>query len=287
MEYFSSPDFRMKMALAQVPFWAKSKVPIKRPEMGKRSAFITLAGIALDRSKPSRLHRQLYAQLSEAILTRRLVPGTRLPPTRALAAELGVSRNTVVNAFEQLLAEGYIEGKVGSGTYVSSSLPDEILRLRAKSAPSQHAVQSHLVLSGRGSLIAATPVSPWRDEGRPRAFRPGVPALDAFPFETWARLAHRRWRILPRELLTYGDAAGYPPLREAIASYLGASRGVRCESQQVIVVSGSQQGLDLADACCWIREMPCGLKTPATVVPGACCSARERGLSRCRSMRKG
>ncbi len=214
--------------------------------MGKRSAFITLAGIDLARSKSLRLHRQLYVQLSEAILSRRLVPGTRLPPTRALAAELGVSRNTVVNAFEQLLAEGYIEGKVGSGTFVSLALPDEILRGRAKQAPLHHTVPPHPVLSRRGSLIAATSVTASGDAGRPRAFRPGVPALDAFPFETWVRLANKRWRILPREFLTYRDAAGYPPLREAIAAYLGASRGVRCEPAQVIVVSGSQQGLDLA-----------------------------------------
>ncbi|MBI5030914.1 MAG: PLP-dependent aminotransferase family protein [Chloroflexi bacterium] len=214
--------------------------------MPKRSSFLTLAAIDLDRSEPTALHRQLYYRLSNAILTRRLVPGTRLPPTRALAAELGVARNTVVNAFEQLLAEGYIEGKVGSGTYVSHALPDDVLQTRAKSSPPTRAISSSAALSKRGAIIASAPAKQWQDSGRPRAFRPGIPALDEFPFETWRQLANKRWRTLARDSLSYGEPEGYRPLRQAIVAYLGQSRGVRCEPEQVIVVAGSQQALDLA-----------------------------------------
>ena len=214
--------------------------------MPKRSSFITLAAIDLDRSAPTALHRQLYYRLSHAILTRRLVPGTRLPPTRALAAELGVARNTVVNAFEQLLAEGYIEGKVGSGTYVSHALPDDMLQTRAKTSPPTRTLSSSAPLSKRGTIIAATPAKQWQDSGRPRAFRPGIPAIDEFPFEVWRQLANKRWRTLARDYLSYGEPEGYPPLRQAIAAYLGQARGVRCEPDQVIIVAGSQQALDLA-----------------------------------------
>lgn len=214
--------------------------------MAKRSSFLTLAAIDLDRSEPTALHRQLYYRLSIAILTRRLMPGTRLPPTRALAAELGVARNTVVNAFEQLLAEGYIEGKVGSGTYVSHALPDDVLQTRAKTNLPTRVKSTSATLSKRGAIIAAAPTTQWQDSGRPRAFRPGIPALDEFPFEVWRQLANKRWRTLARDLLSYGEPEGYPPLRQAIAAYLGQSRGVRCEPEQVIVVAGSQQALDLA-----------------------------------------
>jgi GntR family transcriptional regulator / MocR family aminotransferase len=214
--------------------------------VAKGPAFFTLAAVDLDRSKPTALHRQLYYRLRDAILTRRLVPGVRLPPTRALATELGVSRNTVVTAYEQLLAEGYIEGKVGSGTYVSRALPDEILQLRAKNhLPIRAKSAMAAVLSKRGTSIASTPAEQWQDSGRPRAFRPGVPAVDEFPLEAWRRLANKRWRTLPRAELAYGKPEGYLPLRQAIAAYLGAARGVRCEPEQVIVVTGSQQALDL------------------------------------------
>jgi GntR family transcriptional regulator/MocR family aminotransferase len=214
--------------------------------MAKRSSFLTLAAIDLDRGKSIPLHRQLYYRLSNAILTRRLAPGMRLPPTRALAAELGVSRNTVVNTFEQLLAEGYIEGKVGSGTFVSRALPDHVLQVRAKSDAPARAMPASVALSKRGAIIAAAPASHWQDFGGPRAFRTGVPALDEFPFGVWRQLANKCWRTLSREALAYGEPAGYQPLRQAIAAYLGASRGVRCDPDQVIVVAGSQQALDLA-----------------------------------------
>ena len=201
--------------------------------------------ILLDSDSAIPLHRQLYEGLRGAILAGRLVAGTRLPATRVLARELCVSRNTVMNAFEQLLAEGYVEGQTGSGTYVSHVLPDDLLRVPERPA-SQSPAGLNRRLSRRGALLAATPVTIARDQGLPRAFRPGLPTFETFPFDIWTRLVARHWKRPPPELLSYGEPAGYRPLREAIAAYLRAARGVQCATEQVIVVAGSQQGLDLA-----------------------------------------
>jgi GntR family transcriptional regulator/MocR family aminotransferase len=204
-----------------------------------------LPALRLDPSLAAPLHHQLYAGIRSAILAGQLVANTRLPSTRALARELGVARNTVLNAFEQLLAEGYLEGRTGSGTYVNPVLPDDMLHVQNDAfAPRPH--PHGRILSRRGALLAATPASISRDTGSSRAFRPGLPAFDTFPFDVWARLMARHWRQPVPELLSYGHPAGYQPLREAIAAYLRAARGVRCEPDQVIVVAGSQQGLDLA-----------------------------------------
>jgi GntR family transcriptional regulator/MocR family aminotransferase len=200
--------------------------------------------ITLDNHAPTPLYQQLYDGLREAILRGQIRAGTRLPATRTLAAELLVSRNTVVNAFDQLLAEGYLEGRVGDGTYVSRALPEEVLQVRAH-APAAPQLRGNRALSKRGALLATTPVRVPR-RGGARAFRHGLVALDAFPYEEWARLTARMWRAPPPELLGYSDPAGYRPLREAIAAYLGAARGVRCTAEQVVITAGSQQALDLA-----------------------------------------
>ncbi|MBS1968488.1 MAG: PLP-dependent aminotransferase family protein, partial [Chloroflexi bacterium SZAS-1] len=191
------------------------------------------------------LHRQLYNALREAILGGRLAGGMRLPATRALAAELAISRNTVLEAYAQLLAEGYITGRVGAGTYVARALPDELLSVPPRGAVlSQPAAAEHQ-LSQRGTRL--TTALPHVANPTPLiSFRPGQPAFDAFPFDIWRRLLDRRWRRPPRELLNYGDPAGWRPLREAIAAYLRDARAVHCDAQQVLIVSGSQQALDLA-----------------------------------------
>src|SRR5215207_5135856 len=201
--------------------------------------------LLLDTSSAVPLHRQLYEGLRGAILAGRLSAGTRLPATRALARELRISRNTVLNAFEQLLAEGYVEGQTGSGTYVGHVLPDDLLHV-SPSPIAQPLAPANRRLSRRGALLATTPVSVARDQGLPRAFRPGLPAFDTFPFDIWTRLVARHWKRPPPELLSYGDPAGYLPLREVFAAYLHAARGVQCTTDQVIIVAGSQQGLDLA-----------------------------------------
>jgi GntR family transcriptional regulator/MocR family aminotransferase len=213
--------------------------------MSKYSIAVPFTTVALDPALPEPLYRQLYRWLRGAILSGQLRPGTRLQSTRELAAELGVSRNTVMNAFEQLLAEGYLEGQIGSGTYVSRALPDEMLKVSAPRTRATSLSRKGRTLSERGAELANVALTTSRNIASVRPFRAGTPALDAFPSELWSRLLARRWRNPPRELLGYSHPAGYQPLREAIATYLGAARAVRCDAEQVIIVAGAQQALDL------------------------------------------
>jgi GntR family transcriptional regulator/MocR family aminotransferase len=213
--------------------------------MTRRSA-AAFAFVELDRESPVPLYQQLYAAFRGAILAGRLPPGTILPSTRSIADDLRVSRNTGARAFEQLLAEGYVVGRVGSGTYVAEDLPEECLATRAgseaRSAPESAAPR----LSVRGERLASAMQVLSAAPGAGYPFRAGTPALDAFPYEVWSRLVAKRRNLPPREVLGWGDPAGYEPLRAAIADYLGAARGVRCDAEQVIVVAGSQQAIDVA-----------------------------------------
>lgn len=212
--------------------------------MAKRAVEVP-AWVVVDRGSGEPFYRQLYEGVRAGILSGRLPARTRLPSTRAVAAELGVSRTTVVAAFQQLLAEGYLQGRTGSGTFVAPSLPDELLGVQAEARGTEDQVRSGRGLSRRGEAMAATPVSAARDRGLPGAFRPGVPAYDEFPSGVWRRLVSRAWRGNAAGLLGYGDPAGYGPLRREISAHLGPARAVRCSPERVIVVSGSQQALDL------------------------------------------
>ncbi|QBD74895.1 PLP-dependent aminotransferase family protein [Ktedonosporobacter rubrisoli] len=199
--------------------------------------------IALDGRDSLPLFRQLYAALRSAILAGQLEGGTRLPPTRRLAEELGVSRKTVVNAFEQLIAEGYLEGKIGSGTYVADVLPEDVLQVgRASKVIPTSSAQPEL--SKWGASLALREDRHFAGP-RMRAFQLGIPALAEFPTDLWARLAAQAWRTARPELLTYGEAQGYWPLRQAIASYLKTVRGMNCEPAQVLVMTGMRQTVAL------------------------------------------
>jgi GntR family transcriptional regulator/MocR family aminotransferase len=230
--------------------------------MAKYSSSIPNGLITLDAGCATPLYRQLYNSLRKAILTGQLAPGTRLQSSREIAKELSISRNTVVNAFEQLLAEGYLEGQVGSGTYVSRALPEELLNVKTlmrSAASARHGKGPGL--SERGKIFATFAQSVPRAPERVRPFQSGVPALDSFPFEVWSKLAARHWRRPANSLLGYGEPQGHAPLRRAIASYLGVARAVRCTPEQVIVVDGAQMAFDLiarvlldpGDAA-WIEE---------------------------------
>jgi GntR family transcriptional regulator / MocR family aminotransferase len=214
--------------------------------MKRHSSALPNAVVVLDVSSSRPLHAQVYEQLRGAVLSGRLAPGSRLPSTRDLARDLGVARITVLNAFDQLTAEGYLVGRVGDGTYVSAEIPDDLFRVeRRQRAPERKAAAAES-LSARGRRIAVTSVGPGDYRGKPRPFRTSTPALDAFPYQLWSRLLARRWRRSGRELLTYGDPAGYRPLREAIATYLGAARGVRCDADRIVLTNGSLHAIDIA-----------------------------------------
>ena len=188
--------------------------------------------------------RWLYAALRAEIVEGRLRPGARLPATRELAMHYGLSRGTIVNGFEQLKAEGYLEGNVGSGTYVSRVLPEELLEVaraaRAKTPARRPAERRISEYARRVELFPNLEVRPTR------AFRANLPALDLFPTALWAQVASRRLRRVSMNALLSCDAMGYMPLREAVSDYLGTSRGVRCVPEQVAIVSGVQEALDLA-----------------------------------------
>jgi GntR family transcriptional regulator/MocR family aminotransferase len=196
--------------------------------------------IALDRRRSRALHRQVYDGYRAAIVEGRLRPGQRLPSTRSLAQELGISRMPVVIAFEQLVAEGYLRSQVGAGTFVSPALSGGAAAVRRSRAPGSPSPGARRL--PRDLLPASA--EPWLEISGP--FRAAQPALDQFPAEVWARLVARRVRALPRRQMMYGDAMGHAPLREALADHLRTARSVRCTADQIMIVSGSQQALALA-----------------------------------------
>ena len=209
--------------------------------------------ITLDSNDVLPLHRQLYEELRRLILSGRLVPGQRLPSTRGLAKSLLISRATVTQSYDQLLSEGYLQTIIGSGTYVCDRLPDDLLaaavpKVTAAEVPAKPSVQ----LSAYGANLLTTDYLTQTGDTNSSnqkaliSFKYGLPALDEIPLKQWRQLLSRRCRITNREMFEYAsDSQGYQPLREAIARYLVQSRAVQCEANQVIIVSGSQQALDL------------------------------------------
>jgi GntR family transcriptional regulator / MocR family aminotransferase len=251
----------------------------------KRAPSSVLAVIAVERTAATPLYRQIYDGYRDAIVERRLRAGERLPSTRLLAAELRISRMPVLIAFEQLLAEGYFESRVGAGTFVAGSLPGERLARDAHAAARQPGT-ARPPRSARPPGPEARPISS-RSEALPRpeaqpwlrglgAFRVSQPALDHLPMRTWSRLVSRHVRGANAALLSYGSAMGHEPFREAVAAYLRTARAVRCEREQIMAVSGSQQALDLAarvllDPGCevWVEEPGYGGARAALSMAGA------------------
>ncbi|WP_234394875.1 aminotransferase-like domain-containing protein [Acetobacter papayae] len=192
------------------------------------------------------VYARLYAQLREAILTGRVEAGTRLPASRVLAAELGLSRNTVVAAYTRLADEGYAHARGGAGVYVASVLPEDAafppLEARTDAVPDEGA-GAPPVLSARGRQLAAMGLE--GGSASPVPFVADVPAFDVFPLDSWVRLMARSWRQVQPDMLGYAPAAGHAPLREVIAQNLRATRFLRAAGSDVIMTSGSQQSLDL------------------------------------------
>lgn len=186
------------------------------------------------------LREQLVRFFRKGIADGTLQPGIRLPASRMLAQELGLSRITVSGAYEQLVAEGFLEARRGAGTYVAAWIAGQ---KPLSSAPSSRERQRAPVsirarrLAGVDSMSMARAAWP---------LTPGLPALDAFPYALWGRLEGRFWRRRPTPDLSYGDPQGFLPLREALAEYLGAARGVVCNAHQVIIAPGAQAAVSIA-----------------------------------------
>jgi GntR family transcriptional regulator/MocR family aminotransferase len=212
--------------------------------------------ISVDRRARKPLHQQIYDSFRHRIIQRELRAGELIPSSRRLARELRVSRLPVLNAYAQLLAEGYFESRVGAGTFIATSLPAPHQSLGAATVRSEHA-------SGRISSRAAA-MPPYQRPvwaGSLGPFQIGQPDLHSFPMDIWSRLIARYSRRVQVKGLQYGDPMGLPELRETIAAYLRTARGVRCEAGQIMIVSGSQQALDLTTrvivdpgAAVWVEE---------------------------------
>jgi GntR family transcriptional regulator/MocR family aminotransferase len=215
-------------------------------DMKSRQSWADLYAFEVTRENDTPLFRQLYLQLRAAILSRRLRPGTKLPSTRVLAAQLGVSRSAVVAAYEQLLAEGYTSGRHGSGTYISPDLPEPIegnpQRRKKAAAPSpSKAVQ----MPPLGDFVDVTVQS---DQ---RPFNLGRTLIDDRTLELWRKLSARTFRSLDANHFGYSDPRGTIELRKAICDYLQAARAVKCDPEQIVVTAGTQQAIDIV-----IRILP-------------------------------
>lgn len=201
-----------------------------------------LWSISIDRASPMPLSRQLADGLRRSVTEGRLGSGARLPSTRVLAAELGIARSTVVTVFEQLVAEGFVTARAGSGYFVAALSNDVHPGDGARSAHLTSAAPRRL--SRHAALMGDLP--PPLPRGSPRPFELGCAEIDGRFMTTWKRLASRALSGRSRLPWFYGDAKGEPGLRRAIADYLAAARGVCCHAEQVVLTNGTQQGLSLA-----------------------------------------
>jgi GntR family transcriptional regulator/MocR family aminotransferase len=226
----------------------------------KRVSASLLPPIALDPGGELPIYRQLSEWFRRAIVEGQLQPGQRLPSTRALAGELKVSRLPVLSAYEQLHAEGYLETFTGAGTCVAGAIPlGAPEKPRRRRGPSATPASSPARRIAARAAAMAGPEQTWLESQG--AFRVGLPALDAFPHEVWARLLSRHARRVDTDSLVYGDPLGYLQLREAVADYLRTVRAVRADASQVMITTGAQHGvqicthvlLDAGDSA-WMEE---------------------------------
>lgn len=200
--------------------------------------------LTLDTNAGLPLHRQLYEELRQAILSGRLLPGQRIPSTRELSKSLGISRSTVTQTYEQLLSEGYLQTIVGSGTFVCTQLPNDLLH-STPVASSQKIARSPIKLSKYAMGFLETGLPEITQPDAPISFRYGRPAFDHFPMKLWRKLLFRHCRASFNWLDYATNPLGYQPLREAIARYLFRFRAMQCHSEQILLTNGTQQALYL------------------------------------------
>ena len=200
--------------------------------------------LRLDGRRKAPLFRQLYEQIRLAILQGELKTNDRIPSSRDLTHQLGVSRTTVVTALDMLISEGYLATRPGTGTFVASDIPDQQVATNHGQTPSGTQSAGAIELSHFGKFVAKSDRNSLY-RGRPAPLCPGEPALDMFPSRIWSKIVRRVWKSVSPTELSYGEPSGYFPLRRQIAEYLGARRGVSCKPSQVMIVSGTQQAIDV------------------------------------------
>ncbi len=251
------------MIVSIAPFWYHDKSQksfLSWCQMQPNSFLISL--ITIDPTHPQPLYHQVYESLRRAIHTGQLSPGMKLPSSRDLTELLNLSRNTVNNALAQLAAEGYLETRPKQGTFVTDEIPEMSLSPTFSDELHTPRVPS---ISRQGQRLAATKPHQERKGGRHNIFTNGIPDLESFPFDIWAQLTTQHYRYAPLELFDeMMPPVGYEPLRQAIADHLRVARAVNCVAEQVIIVSGSQQGFYLAAAMLldpgdkvWMEEPGC------------------------------
>ena len=207
------------------------------------SALGFLPIITIDRDAADPLHKQIYDGYRAAILNGDLRPAERIPSSRELATQLRVSRFPVLNAYAQLLAEGYFESRTGAGTYVSSSLPEQRMSVPQPVGPSLSSPSGPRPVARRSALYPS-----FRNPSMLRgwgSFGVHQPALDQFPFQIWSGLVSRHSRNPHASAIHHIHPLGTERFRNAICDYLRAARGVKCDTDQIMIVSGSQQALDI------------------------------------------
>ncbi|MEO1292198.1 MAG: PLP-dependent aminotransferase family protein [Pseudomonadota bacterium] len=243
--------------------------------MAKRTAKGVSAHVALDRTSAEPVYKQIAAGLRAAIGRRDLLPGERLASTRALSKDWGVSRNTLLQVFEELTSEGYLVSRVGDGTYVADEVLGQSIQTPAETNPQLRQDFPFRTLSRRGRSLVGQ-LSEGLSE-RPAPFMPDVPDHREFPMRAWLRMMNEVSGRLGATPGTEMSAAGFYPLRQAIAHHLTTSRGLSCDAEQVIVTSGSQQGLDLVSRLLVDRGEPVWMEEPGYV--GARAALRANGCN--------
>jgi GntR family transcriptional regulator/MocR family aminotransferase len=197
----------------------------------------------IDRDEAKPLHRQVYDGYREAILRGDLLPGQKIPSSRELASDISVSRFPVLHAYAQLLAEGYFESQVGSGTFIASALPEQVMPSSHRGENPGHGQSEHRPVARRNNLYPAFPKdSHLRMWG---SFGINQPASDQFPFKIWSGLVNRHSRNPSSNSLQRVDPMGSYRFRQVLCRHLRTARSVKCEPEQIMIVSGSQQALDI------------------------------------------
>jgi GntR family transcriptional regulator/MocR family aminotransferase len=225
--------------------------------MGKITPQILVTFISIDKKQAKTIHNQLYEQLKEGIYGGMLRPGDRMPSSREMSLELKISRNTVLQVFEQLGMEGFFDSKTGSGTFVSNNVDKFSYSKRHSTHPIQkpeHTIPRPYGLNNafKGQNSALEPIIP---------FQQSVPLVSEFPFPVWARISASVHKKMHRLHLGYDDAQGYLPLRKALSDHLRISRSINCDPENILIVNGTRQALHLAAEMllnkgdqCWMED---------------------------------
>jgi GntR family transcriptional regulator/MocR family aminotransferase len=246
----------------------------KETPMSKRATPLKKPEIMLDQNTSTPLYRQLYERLRGSILSGQLKARTRLPSTRVLASSLGVSRTTTALAYELLLLEGYIESRVGDGTRVARLQPKQLFQ-GSRNAQDLDATNTSgtppAVLARRGQVLSDMPYPEefYGDQASrgTRLSLVGQPDVTSFPYEVWARLVARHARQSLQAVSFYQKVQGYAPLRQAIATHIGVTRGVHCSPEQIILTAGAQGALDLVARALLDPRDPAWVEDPGYSTP--------------------